>query len=73
MSCDESSILFLTVHIRVTGGEVGATSSLAPKLGPLGLVSSTYRRSTENTIKDNDSGCLEHCTVIIMSLLISLL
>nr|AGH70159.1 60S ribosomal protein L12b [Placozoa sp. H4] len=25
------------VHIRVTGGEVGATSSLAPKLGPLGL------------------------------------
>ena len=26
-----------TVCIRVVGGEVGATSSLAPKVGPLGL------------------------------------
>merc|ERR1711865_373878 len=25
------------VYVRVTGGEVGAASSLAPKLGPLGL------------------------------------
>merc|ERR1712199_125749 len=25
------------VYIRATGGEVGATSSLAPKIGPLGL------------------------------------
>ncbi|VEL41716.1 unnamed protein product [Protopolystoma xenopodis] len=25
------------VYLRVTGGEVGATSSLAPKVGPLGL------------------------------------
>ena len=26
-----------TVFLRVVGGEVGATSSLAPKIGPLGL------------------------------------
>lgn len=29
--------LFLAVYLRVVGGEVGATSSLAPKIGPLGL------------------------------------
>ena len=27
------------MYLRVVGGEVGATSSLAPKIGPLGLVS----------------------------------
>ncbi|KAF7850019.1 hypothetical protein BT93_L0018 [Corymbia citriodora subsp. variegata] len=27
----------IDVHIQVTGGEVGAASSLAPKIGPLGL------------------------------------
>lgn len=27
------------IYVRVTGGEVGAVSSLAPKIGPLGLVS----------------------------------
>ncbi|KTG46829.1 hypothetical protein cypCar_00001311, partial [Cyprinus carpio] len=26
------------VYMRCTGGEVGATSSLAPKIGPLGLI-----------------------------------
>lgn len=26
-----------TIYVRVTGGEVGAVSSLAPKVGPLGL------------------------------------
>jgi hypothetical protein len=34
---------FLSLHavvLRAVGGEVGATSSLAPKIGPLGLVSS---------------------------------
>jgi hypothetical protein len=30
------------VFLRVVGGEVGATSSLAPKLGPLGLVSEVH-------------------------------
>jgi len=30
---------FFLVFLRVVGGEVGATSSLAPKIGPLGLVS----------------------------------
>jgi len=28
------------VYLRATGGEVGATSALAPKIGPLGLVRS---------------------------------
>ncbi|CAK8674254.1 large ribosomal subunit protein uL11-like [Clavelina lepadiformis] len=32
---DPNAILF--VYLRVTGGEVGATASLAPKIGPLGL------------------------------------
>merc|ERR1719235_2534929 len=32
---DPSAII--TVDLRVTGGEVGAASSLAPKVGPLGL------------------------------------
>jgi hypothetical protein len=31
-----------TIFLRVVGGEVGATSSLAPKLGPLGLVSEVH-------------------------------
>lgn len=28
------------IYLRATGGEVGASSALAPKIGPLGLVSS---------------------------------
>lgn len=28
---------FISVYMRCVGGEVGATSSLAPKIGPLGL------------------------------------
>lgn len=31
-------ILVSIVYLRCVGGEVGATSSLAPKIGPLGLV-----------------------------------
>ncbi len=27
----------MQVYVRATGGEVGAASSLAPKIGPLGL------------------------------------
>lgn len=30
---------FILVYLRCVGGEVGATASLAPKVGPLGLVS----------------------------------
>ena len=33
------------VVLRVVGGEVGATSALAPKLGPLGLVRQMIRRN----------------------------
>lgn len=31
-------MLLAAVYLRATGGEVGATSALAPKVGPLGLV-----------------------------------
>lgn len=33
------NIFVFVVNLRCVGGEVGATSSLAPKIGPLGLVS----------------------------------
>lgn len=33
----EIKFVFLLVYLRCVGGEVGATSSLAPKIGPLGL------------------------------------
>lgn len=33
------SMFYRLVCLRCTGGEVGATSALAPKIGPLGLVS----------------------------------
>ncbi|KAL0426403.1 UNVERIFIED_CONTAM: 60S ribosomal protein L12 [Sesamum latifolium] len=35
------------VFVRVTGGEVGAASSLAPKIGPLGL---SLRKSAKVTV-----------------------
>lgn len=34
------------IYLRTTGGEVGAPSALAPKIGPLGLV--RIRRALEN-------------------------
>lgn len=37
--CPTFITISLLVHLRAVGGEVGATSSLAPKIGPLGLVS----------------------------------
>lgn len=30
-------VFFSCSHLRATGGEVGASSALAPKIGPLGL------------------------------------
>jgi len=32
------------IYLRATGGEVGASSALAPKIGPLGLVSRPNER-----------------------------
>lgn len=41
------------VYVRVTGGEVGAASSLAPKLGPLGLSPKKIGEDiAKNTAKD---------------------
>jgi len=34
-----TDLYLFAVFMRCVGGEVGATSSLAPKIGPLGLVS----------------------------------
>jgi hypothetical protein len=40
VSCTRNNNWFsFSVYLRCVGGEVGATSSLAPKIGPLGLVS----------------------------------
>lgn len=33
------------IYLRATGGEVGASSALAPKIGPLGLVSLHAKKS----------------------------
>jgi ribosomal protein L11 len=33
------------IYLRATGGEVGASSALAPKIGPLGLVSLPNERA----------------------------
>ena len=30
-------LTYICSHLRATGGEVGASSALAPKIGPLGL------------------------------------
>lgn len=41
MAADIAFSFLLTVkiiYLRATGGEVGASSALAPKIGPLGLV-----------------------------------
>ncbi|KAL0008770.1 hypothetical protein SO802_010272 [Lithocarpus litseifolius] len=41
------------VYVRVTGGEVGAASSLAPKIGPLGLSPKKIKEDiTKETAKD---------------------
>ena len=34
-------VTVISVYVRAVGGEVPATSTLAPKIGPLGLVSSS--------------------------------
>ena len=38
--------VFVLVCLRAVGGEVGATSSLAPKIGPLGLVRAVFLGSS---------------------------
>ncbi|CAG5849535.1 unnamed protein product [Menidia menidia] len=50
----------LALYMRCTGGEVGATSALAPKIGPLGLVS---------TGSDRVSGPVasRHCARLVAS------
>jgi large subunit ribosomal protein L12e len=41
-----------TIFLRVVGGEVGATSSLAPKLGPLGLSPKKVGEDIAKSTKD---------------------
>jgi ribosomal protein L11 len=38
------------IHLRATGGEVGASSALAPKIGPLGLSPKKYAAHTPSPI-----------------------
>lgn len=42
----------IEIYLRVTGGEVGAASSLAPKIGPLGLAPKKVRRGGEGKGRD---------------------
>lgn len=49
MRCD--TFTCVAVYLRATGGEVGATSSLAPKIGPLGLVSWKFLKESDDTFR----------------------
>lgn len=40
------TLFLFKVYLRAVGGEIGATSSLAPKIGPLGLVSWNIRSNS---------------------------
>lgn len=46
------------IHLRVTGGEVGAQSALAPKIGPLGLspkkIGEDIAKNTGDWVRDSD-------------------
>lgn len=54
---ETNSLCFFSkiVYLRCVGGEVGATSSLAPKIGPLGLVSKSSVRHYHNNSFDAQS------------------
>merc|ERR1711904_405400 len=45
-----------TIYLRVTGGEVGAASSLAPKIGPLGLSPKKIGEDTATHTQKNWKG-----------------
>lgn len=44
------------IYLRATGGEVGASSALAPKIGPLGLVSGDFVRGRRARCRDDRTG-----------------
>ena len=46
-----SNLLFIIVHIKVFGGEPGPAATLAPKLGPLGLVFFQLFRTLKKLVK----------------------
>lgn len=52
------------MYLRCVGGEVGATSSLAPKIGPLGLVSHKNININFDTVnkKKKKEKCLKFCS-----------
>ena len=41
-----------TIHVRIIGGEIGAVSSLAPKIGPLGLSPKKIGEQLSNATKE---------------------
>jgi len=51
---------YLNSHLRATGGEVGASSALAPKIGPLGLspkkVGEDIAKATGDWVRMSESG-----------------
>jgi ribosomal protein L11 len=42
------------IYLRATGGEVGASSALAPKIGPLGLVSVVHLKGVRDGVEWNE-------------------
>ncbi len=49
---------FILVCLRAVGGEVGATSALAPKIGPLGLVSCISSHCLRDDIKSSGKSAI---------------
>ncbi|KAI0872041.1 ribosomal protein L11, partial [Hypoxylon argillaceum] len=53
------------IHLRATGGEVGASSALAPKIGPLGLspkkVGEDIAKATGDWVRNNAQPCDRMC------------
>ena len=42
------------IHLRATGGEVGASSALAPKIGPLGLSPKSMRQPLQRNASGHE-------------------
>ena len=60
------SVCCIAVCLRAIGGEVGATSSLAPKIGPLGLVRFSFTvPGAENDLARKKN--LESCLFLIVA------
>ena len=58
--CHRNDWYLFLVCLRAVGGEVGATSSLAPKIGPLGLVRARWQRELLTIINSASHWVVNH-------------